>query len=666
MPVSRLFRAGAAAFFLGLLPGGAAAASVAAPGASFDYLYVEANAGGSSGGHAALRLEGQVYHFQNHAGLLVLEREPADDFLNRYAALGNRAIHGSRVAVEPAVLQRIERTFETRHRLQGRQLDWLEALREDRALLEALDRSRRRGERPPLPGIPAAGYFRARPGGAPDPALVRLRQRVAQSLGPSFLPERIAALGRRIRALRPLPLPPPGRWDPFREPPFRETLALRYRSLLGTHTALCFLRDARGLRADATRDAADPLLRLGSDERAALERHARGLEQRLLRTLAEQRADSGRVLLVGMARLAALERTRRAGRLVVLDSFGDQAGRILPSAVAARQQDARRLLAEAAGDLRQALRQMVGASRSSERLYADLEGAANRWHELARGLAGESLRVQGVRLVPSRLGPPALALWPRLDPRRLGDERRTARRREQQVAGELQRIYGYDLIRRNCVSELFEGLRQALGPGAGGLEEALGGVVDPHRSLAFIPFVSAAAVNAHLRVVARFRIAPERQGRLAEMRARENDLAVWLRELSPLTGHAYARNPADGWFLFFTDGVPWLRPLLGAANLVAGVGESAWGVLRLPVDGGQTLLLGAENALLSLPELLFVNIRKGTNALLAPERRIWFFEPEDPVERRAGAGAGGSPPARLRTGPLGSPPASRARARERT
>jgi LmbE family N-acetylglucosaminyl deacetylase len=41
-----------------------------ATGTSFAYLHVEANEGGSSGGHAAIRLGAQTFHFQFHDGML--------------------------------------------------------------------------------------------------------------------------------------------------------------------------------------------------------------------------------------------------------------------------------------------------------------------------------------------------------------------------------------------------------------------------------------------------------------------------------------------------------------------------------------------------------------------------------------------------------------------
>ena len=59
-----------------------------------------------------------------------------------------------------------------------------------------------------------------------------------------------------------------------------------------------------------------------------------------------------------------------------------------------------------------------------------------------------------------------------------------------------------------------------------------------------------------------------------------------------------------------------LGPRFGAANLLVGIGQSALGLATWPVDAGQRLDAGLRGVLYSLPELLFVNIRKGTTAWL--------------------------------------------------
>jgi hypothetical protein len=96
------------------------------------------------------------------------------------------------------------------------------------------------------------------------------------------------------------------------------------------------------------------------------------------------------------------------------------------------------------------------------------------------------------------------------------------------------------------------------------------------------------------------------------MYAQENPLHVYLRETNTVTSTVYRRNPDDPLFLFFTDEMVWTRPVFGALNLLAGIGQTLSGLLTWPLDGGHALRAGPRGALYSLPELAFFNIRKGS------------------------------------------------------
>jgi len=93
---------------------------------------------------------------------------------------------------------------------------------------------------------------------------------------------------------------------------------------------------------------------------------------------------------------------------------------------------------------------------------------------------------------------------------------------------------------------------------------------------------------------------------------------IVLRESSTLTSTIYHAGPQDSAFLFFTDDSVALRPLLGAANLLVGVGDGVLGLVTWPLDDGARLRAGWYGALFSLPELAFVNIRKGSMAWIEP------------------------------------------------
>ena len=65
------------------------------------YLYIDANSGGSSGGHSAIRIHDEVYHYQHVSGLARLIREPWSTFGFTYTNLENRTIEAVELSVNP-------------------------------------------------------------------------------------------------------------------------------------------------------------------------------------------------------------------------------------------------------------------------------------------------------------------------------------------------------------------------------------------------------------------------------------------------------------------------------------------------------------------------------------------------------------------------------------
>jgi len=186
----------------------------------------------------------------------------------------------------------------------------------------------------------------------------------------------------------------------------------------------------------------------------------------------------------------------------------------------------------------------------------------------------------------------------------------------------LAALYGYNLITRNCVSEIFATIDAGLARGANGADEShrrLGGVVETQSSLNFIPVVSAAAVERNYAAVVSRTRPSYRQLRLQTLTAAEPSWRIYLRESNALTSTVYHPAADDSAFLFFTEEPIALRPLLGAANLLIALVDSAVGCVTWPADSGARLQAGLRGALFSLPELAFVNIRKGSMAWVEPE-----------------------------------------------
>ena len=596
--------------------------AVAEPQRFVDYLYINASEGSASGGHVALRFGDQVFHFEHRPpGLLVLARAPFERFRHLYGDLENRTIQVSRISVSDETYDLLFAQFARRHIVQRQRLDALTAAREDRKLLEALrDQT--------VVAIDGLGLFVGptdTDGAVADraPALDALRARVAARLGPGFVAGRIAELTARLAALEPESPPAVAADSEIQPPSYR--FAARFHDMSQALAALDVLDAARHLRPDAIRSGSAGLP-LKPGEALRLTRLADALEESLVRLMETTRPDWGLSMLVGMARLIALRETVETAHWVFLDSFPIDAN-VLPAIRTSRRRlhlttirEDNRLQFDMA---RESLLEAADVTDEFPEVdYARLESAANRWLEVSQALdVGRPLRVHAGVLLPVRRGLLSARRMPSYN--RVGLRRavETATGEEARLAAALARDYPYNLVTRNCVSEIFRELDVALARAAHTENEAvirdessrrLGGHLAMAGSLNFVPQISALVVEDTYAVSERLRFASYRQRRLAEMRRDENPVWVFLRESNVVTSTLYRVRPRDSTFLFFTDDLVVPRPLFGAVNLVTGLAASGVGLIMLPVDGGETLWAGLRGVTFSLPELVFQNIRKGS------------------------------------------------------
>jgi hypothetical protein len=324
-----------------------------------------------------------------------------------------------------------------------------------------------------------------------------------------------------------------------------------------------------------------------------------------------------------MARLVALDRSRHTGRWTFLDAFPEDAA-VIPSAEVARRPGmTREILEEAAADfaiMRARLGARAVAEGFPEATFAGFEAAGNRVLEITRALEGRHpMRMPFGLGVPSRSAPFPDLVVPAVDTEALAAAAGLARGREEAHEAKLRDLYGYNVVTRNCVTEIFRTIDAALvskqPTSTDAKEESirrLGGHVDVAGTLNFIPAAADEAVRAAYAVSETIELPSYRLARLAQMYRRENPLRVYLRESNTLTSTLYQRNPDDSAFLFFTDDALPARPLLGALNFVTGLGVSAAGLFMVGADRGETLWAGLRGMLFSLPELVFFNIRKGS------------------------------------------------------
>src|SRR5262249_25054434 len=104
-----------------------------------DYIYIHANEGGSSGGHAAIRFGEWTFDFQHTAaGLLQMRRPDSGRFPYVYRVLGNRGVELSRIEVSADSYARLRGGFQRRFLVQERQDEIAASIAEDGRVLEAL------------------------------------------------------------------------------------------------------------------------------------------------------------------------------------------------------------------------------------------------------------------------------------------------------------------------------------------------------------------------------------------------------------------------------------------------------------------------------------------------------------------------------------------------
>jgi len=590
-----------------LVGAGLLCCALAARGADIEYLYINASEGTASGGHAALRLGDEVFHFQHvPPGLLRAQRDDFAWFRLQYGDKENRTIYRHRVEVSAETRDLLRERFNRVLLIEQEQFDRRDGLEQDRRLLETF--LHRQGEAEGLalkgPGLFLAdgwNYADAVPEGSPAP----LARRVAAVFGDGFLLAKRRALLRSLADLRPEVGDPQSidlTEDGFR--PAGLAFAERYANHLRALAALQVLALGLAPREGVLSRPEAAEFRLDEVEKQALAAYRARLEGQLLGLFRSGREDWGLALLVGVARLAALDESLASGRLVFVNLAeppADEAPQAVP--------EASRPPADAGNRARFLRAKAAMAGAVDEWDYADLEQAANRFE------AGGEARLTALPAQVAKIAPRPPA---GMTPAQLRDALARLEPYQQAYGQGLAGLYAYDLLGRNCASEIFRVVDAAMAEAAGSAGAAraesmrrLGGQVSA-RFPGFIPFVSFQAVGGHWRVAATEELPSYRLRRLEQARRQENPLRVDLRESNVFSSTLYRWHRGDAAFVFFTDDTVWARPLAGGANLAAGLAQGVFGLFTLPWDGGANLWQGAKGVLVSLPELFFFNIRKGS------------------------------------------------------
>ena len=569
------------------------------------YLYINAREGLASGGHTALRFNDVTFHFQHYdGGIIRLVKQASVDFDFHYRYLDNRTIHQATADLNDDHYKQLRHYF-NRHLLQQKQQDNL--LNEISLNIALLHKQTQH----PLLLIKGAGLFdnNAVPSEIEASTIHSLQQKITQKYGTAFLSKQILQLKAELLTLQPHPWPKDSLQlsdNSFLPVPY--SFASQHIDIVSKLLFLQTIKKGFPLDKNQYFIPEQSSFTLSQSELAQLTIFQHTLVNNLIDLLNSRRSDWGSAAFTLYARILSLSLTIDSGTFVFLDSFADDSYSIPYSEV----NDYRALLIEQknqalTGFIQRKDQIFTAPLAITEKDYSRLEMLSNQYYERERGLTeNRSIKVTGEQLLPAKSTPLPDHLFPTLSSDQSEEALQRLAHYHQHVSRQMNALYHYDLFTRNCVTEIFSTIDKA------NIDDKYIQEIEQlaHNNLiAFIPFGSFHSLSTDYQ---RLTLPSFRHQQLSDMYQQENDLLVYLREFNTLSAKDYKFNEQDSAFLFFTDDKIWDRPLLGTLNLLTAATMSIYGSLTSPFDSGTTLKSGVMGMIMSLPELVFFNIRKGS------------------------------------------------------
>ncbi len=571
---------------------------VETPAESLEFLYIDANTGGSSGGHTAVKLGDTVYHFQNDEGYTRISREHWKRFRFIYNDVDNRNIHSAHIALRAEDLQRIRDRLSLLFITQNRQVDYLTALERDEAVLDALQS----GEPIEVSGI---GFFEQR--SHESAAYSDLRGGFESTHYPGFINAERRRLRRQLEMLRYRPHAATADLHSDQYPDYLPTFSEEIEDLHAHWFALTAIDKGWPLKNGSLIEAGQLSRR---HEKQWLAAYHDQLKAAIIQTLASPYPGSGRSLLLSLARYQAISLSLSSGKRLVLDILSSS----FPPSREGLTEEEKPLLRQLITQLQTTLHGLVTRESQhpepDEANYHQIEVAASELKEAKAGLAQERRLSFAQTEGPPRGAGHAVILNHAMSARQFQTANTAARLRTEQFLQKMQATYRYQLITHNCVTELVSAVNSSFEHADE--SNALGGHLGPGANQGYIPFRFFELVRRHYRVTGVETLPSYRNQRLTQLTRQDTDWVAIARESNTLTSDIYRPLSGDSAFLMFTENAFWTRPLLGTLNFGYGLAATAAGLFTAPVDEGLLLKEGLFGLLFSVPELGFWNIRKGS------------------------------------------------------
>ena len=364
------------------------------------FLYIEAGEGSASGGHVALQIGEDVYHYQYDNALIRLFKHNAEAFRVNYQRKENRTIHVADIQVTESVINQISSHFKVKFLTQKQHLKQLQTVEQDKALLQALLNSKlgkpstNEVEPETLPQLIGAGLFYgdANSGGnktniscdtsiSSQRILSLLNQQLEKQSGKAYLSERISILKNELITLSPV--------DKGKD---HYAFSEHYADLLNGLLALQVIQKQSPLAGSACFQLELTALNLTDKAINQAKAFQQDLLQAALSLLKSNRPDWGYALFVTLARLIAIEHSIQTRQWTFLDdtdvkeaALPNQQLRLYAGLINKQRQDDLKHLKEAASNF-------IDKPNGLERTYGNLEMAANRYQQWLNGERNGELR----------------------------------------------------------------------------------------------------------------------------------------------------------------------------------------------------------------------------------------------------------------------------------
>lgn len=557
---------------------------------TLDFIYVNANTGEAAGGHTAIRLGKTVFHYQFFPqGRFLLVRESWSHFRYVYNELRNRSIFIDRVPLTFSAYNKIRNNFTNLLIEQQQDLEQLLRAEDQQHLLAQLV------DGPIQLELEAVGLFDRE--SVENVDMHNLHQAIRKQLGDNYLSSERQKVETSLEKLAV-------DYD-------KQTVGIpwiaRLQNIILEREFLQIIETGMSLAPDSFFGPPQVASDLTSEQRQVLEGYREKLTVSIIGLLQSHRPDRSRSLLLQTARYQIVNRSLATGTLLTLDPFSSRANLVSIKL----KDDLQGLHVQLQQNAVRAQRGFFTELAHPDIAYTVMETALARLHELENALHdGSPVRVEPGKLLPSRKGYVPISEFS-VSLSRLHDLVAENEVTLLRLSQHVDRKYSYDLIARNCATELLRSLNSSFSDSAIGQRE-LGGWLAPEDGLLFIPNQFYQQIAEHLSVQDREVLLSRRLRQLDALYEKDNTLLIKIRESNTFSSTLYIFRNEDTTFIFFTDDVLLLRPIFGVANLLWGAVNGIGGVFTLPIDGGERFHQGLRGMFYSLPELFFSNIRKGT------------------------------------------------------